>query len=335
MHYHRIVTSFLGTPWAILPSKFNEIAAVLSGRVAGIPADVAAIERAIEAQAQLRDRHTYTIGPSAINGQSGARGGAVAVIPVYGTIAQRMDLMSAMSGGASTESLKRQIREAVADPSVGSIVLDIDSPGGSVFGVQELSDVIFEARQHKRIVAVANSLAASAAYWIGSAADEFVVTPGGQVGSVGVIVAHQDYSAFVNATEAGMAALPAYTFIVAGQHKADGNFAEPLSDETRAFIQSTVDDYYRAFVDTVARNRGISSQQVVDGFGQGRTFGAQEAFARGMVDDVETFDDVIARLTARPAAAGGGRRPAGQRAEADIDRARVRGMKRLLDISSR
>ena len=80
-----------------------------------------------------------------------------------------------------------QIRAVAADPEVGTIVMDVDSPGGSVFGVQELADTLYDVREHsgKRLVAVANNMAASGGYWIASQAHELVVTPSGMGGSIG------------------------------------------------------------------------------------------------------------------------------------------------------
>ncbi len=81
------------------------------------------------------------------------------------------------------------------DFNIDTIVLDVDSPGGNYYGTPETSSKIRAARDSKPIIAVANSLAASAAYWIASAADEIVVTPSGDVGSIGVLAVHTDFSA--------------------------------------------------------------------------------------------------------------------------------------------
>ena len=88
-----------------------------------------------------------------------------------------------------TEAFGAAFDRAAADSSIGAIVLNIDSPGGSVYGVEELADKIYKARGTKPVYAVANSLAASAAYWIGSAASQLYVTPSGEVGSIGVLAA--------------------------------------------------------------------------------------------------------------------------------------------------
>jgi len=173
---------------------------------------------------------------------------------------------------------------------VGQILIDIDSPGGSVYGVAELADEIVSARAKKPVVAIANSLAASAAYWIGCSASEFYVTPGGEVGSIGVWQAHQDYSKAMD--EAGVKT----TLISAGKFKVEGNPYAPLDEEAQGFMQSRVDDYYAAFTKAVAKGRGVSIPQVRDGMGQGRVLGADAALASSMVDGIATFEDVVKKM---------------------------------------
>jgi signal peptide peptidase SppA len=283
--YGRIWQAVLESPWAILPGKLATILDVLTLHTQGTTFTAEEIEHAIGA---ARSQPTQA-----------SRSGAVAVIPIRGTIAQRMSLLDESSGGTSTESVARQFRAALADPQVGSILLDVDSPGGSVYGVPELAAEIYGARGDKRLVAVANSLAASAAYWIASAADELVVTPSGEVGSIGVLSAHQDRSAALDTL--GIKT----TLISAGKYKVEGNPFEPLSDDARAAIQSRVDEYYADFVGAVARQRGVSTKDVRGGFGEGRTVGAHEAVRLGMADRVATLDDTIARLTGTTSARTG------------------------------
>jgi len=171
---------------------------------------------------------------------------------------------------------------------VSQILLDIDSPGGSVYGVQELATEI--ARAKKPVIAIANSLAASAAYWIGSAASEFYATPGGEVGSIGVWTAHQDVSKAL--AEAGVN----ITLISAGEFKVEGNPYEPLGADAQKFMQSRIDDYYAAFTRGVAKGRKVSVDQVRSDMGKGRVFGADQAQSASMVDGIATFDEVIARM---------------------------------------
>ena len=193
----------------------------------------------------------------------------------------------------STQQFSAALRELVDDKTVSQILIDIDSPGGSVYGVAELAEEIMAARAQKPVVAIANSLAASAAYWIGCAASEFYVTPGGEVGSIGVWQAHQDFSRALD--EAGVTT----TLISAGKFKVEGNPYSPLDAEAQSFMQSRVDEYYDAFAKAVSRGRAVPVAHVRDGMGQGRVVGAQVALEQHMVDGVATLDDVLMRMQKR------------------------------------
>lgn len=265
----------LNTPWAILPEKLHAIMAVLLRHEAGIK--LSAEEIAAVAKPGR---------PSAISG-------GIQILPLFGTIVPRGNLLIETSGGTSAEAWGRAFRQAVADPNIGAIVIDTDSPGGAVQGIDELANDIFKARGTKPIVAVANHLAASAAYWIATAADEFVVAPSGEVGSIGVFAAHEDVSEAL--TKEGVK----INLISAGKYKTEGNPYEPLSEESRASIQKRVDEYYNMFTAAVARNRGVSVNEVRGGFGEGRVVGAKEAVSLGMADRIGTLDETIARLQKR------------------------------------
>ena len=205
---------------------------------------------------------------------------------------QRSSQINICDGGTSTQAISQALRQANADETVTSIILDIDSPGGSVYGVAELAAEIRGSA--KPVTAVANSLAASAAYWLGTAAAEFYVTPGGEVGSIGVWMAHEDWSKAL--ADAGVST----TLISAGKFKTEGNPYGPLDTDAQAFMQSRVDDYYGAFTRDVAKGRNVSVDQVRGGMGQGRVLGASQAKAEGMIDGVMTFDQVV-RHVARSA----------------------------------
>lgn len=278
LRYSRVIAAVRDTPWAILPEKLHDILAFLNIKAQGgsIDAEVLA-----ELRAAARERPKLRAN------------GDIAVLPLVGTISQRIDMMSEMSGGVTVEAFTKEFRALLNDPTVAAIVLDVDSPGGTVTGIEELSTEIFKARGIKPISAVANSLAASAAYWIASAADELAVSPSAIVGSIGVIAAHEDWSA------ADAMAGVKTTLITAGQYKAEGNPFEPLSDEARATIQKRVDEAYGMFTKAVARNRGVSVETVRTGFGEGRVVGAKEAVSLGMADRVATLDDVIATVGRR------------------------------------
>lgn len=277
MKYPRIVSYICDRPWAILESKLQ------------------AITEFVELYA-----NGFTLSPKEIEARTGGRrssgggrqAGAVAVVPIMGVISHRMNMFTEMSGGTSTEMLAEDIRQLARDDSIETIVLDIDSEGGNVEGVPELWQTIYQARQQKNIVAVANAMAASAAYHIGSAATEFVSTPSGSVGSIGVFHVHADESKLL---EDGGVKL---TITKAGKYKAEGNPFEPLDDDAKNFIQSRVDEAYSMFVKDVAKGRGVKVSDVRSGYGEGRLLGAKEAKELGMIDRIATLDETIGRLAA-------------------------------------
>jgi signal peptide peptidase SppA len=220
----------------------------------------------------------------------------IAVLPLFGFLAQRTNPLDFI-GDTSLERFGAIFGQVLADPSIESIVIEIDSPGGSVYGAEELAAAIFAARGKKRIVAIANSLAASAAYWIGSAAGELSCTPTGEVGSIGILAVHEDWSRAENTAGLNV------TLISAGKYKTEGNEHEPLGETARAALQDRVAKYYGMFVRAVAKHRGVGQADVYQGFGEGRVVNAADAFDLGMVDRIETMDELLTRLATSPARA--------------------------------
>jgi signal peptide peptidase SppA len=282
--YAHILQAVYSRPWAILPSTLELIVDIISFRASG------GVLSEDEIQARVAGAQN---GPRKGGGQSST----VAVIPVYGPISQRQNLMSASSGGTSVEGIAADFRAALADPAVDGIVFEFDSPGGTIDGIAELAAEIRDARGTKPIVAHANVLAASAAYWLASAADEIVATQTGVVGSIGVFTAHQDLSKA--AEEAGVKT----TLISYGKYKTEGNKWEPLSDDARQNLQDQVDQIGAMFEADLARNRSVPIDTIRKGYGQGRVLLAKPALAAGMVDRIDTLDNTIRRV-ARQAIAG-------------------------------
>lgn len=188
----------------------------------------------------------------------------------------------------STLRLSQIMGRLAADPTIETIFLDIDSPGGYVTGTQEAADAVYAARKKKRVVALVNPLAASAAYWIASQAETVIGVPSADVGSIGVFMCHYDCSKMLS--DAGIKP----TYIYAGEYKTEGNSSEPLGDEARAFYQSEVDGTYSDFVNAVARGRGVTAQVVMDKFGKGRCYGAKDAKKLGMIDEISTIQGALA-----------------------------------------
>ncbi|MBV2145539.1 MAG: S49 family peptidase, partial [Wolbachia endosymbiont of Pissodes strobi] len=120
----------------------------------------------------------------------------IAIIPIHGILTKKPGAFDDMLGMTSYEQIEEQIKQALANSSIETILLDIDSPGGEVNGLFDLSDFIYEARALKKIVAIANDDAYSAAYAIASSAEKVLVTRTSGVGSIGVIASHIDQSGF-------------------------------------------------------------------------------------------------------------------------------------------
>ena len=224
------------------------------------------------------------------NGQA-ERAGQIATVPLKGILMPNAGgLFALLFGGSGLGTFQSALADAAADPKVSAIVMDIDSPGGMVDQIPETAAQIRAARAVKPVVAVANGQADSAAYWLASQADEIVVTPSGEAGSVGVYQLHRDMS------EAHAMRGIAPTLVSAGKYKVEGNPYEPLGDEAQAAMQADVDDYYGMFTADVAKGRGVEQSAVQQGYGEGRALHARQAVAAGLADRVDTLPATLRRV---------------------------------------
>jgi len=264
-----------GQSWAIIPEKLDAIHQILWNHVQGTKIDLAALE----AQLGKRLENSYDVR---------IMDGGLAVIPVTGVLAKRMNMFMAISGGTSTELLARDFQLAVDDEDIRAIVLDIDSPGGTVDGTEAFADLIYSSRGIKPVVAFANGMAASAALWIASAADVIITEETGEVGSVGVVQAHYDYS------KADEKDGVKRSYIVSGKYKAMGNNAEPLSREAEDYMQEGVDYLATIFVNTLARNLGVSVDTLVENdVIDARMFIGRQALDAGLVHEMGNFETAM------------------------------------------
>lgn len=242
--------------------------------------------------------------------------GKIGVIPIFGPIEQRVSSPMMKLCGTSCEEVSIALDVLLNDPSVDSIVFHIDSPGGSSYGVEELSDKIHAARGKKKMYAFADSLMASAAYWIGTAAETVIVTPGGDVGSVGVYAVHVDESKML--ADEGIN----ITLIKSGKFKAELASHVPLTEEARDYLQEMVDLTAGKFHAALKRNRSVSADAVRKSFGEGRLVPADKALEAGMVDRIMPFDQFMGKLT--------GSTESGKKASAEVLRLAQEQRKRKL-----
>ena len=219
--------------------------------------------------------------------------GQVVVVPLYGFISHKPTVYSALGWETSSETFVGWLEELVSNSDVGAIVIDVDSPGGTVAGLSSASERIYNMRGTKPIVAVSSDLNASAAYFLSSSADEVVADPDSLTGSIGTIAIHASYEKLLEANGVDV------TIIKAGKYKDEGNPYQALTEEAKENYQSMVDGYYETFVAAVARNRNMTPAKVKSQFGQGRVLSALEAKNVGMVDRVATVRDVVAGVRRR------------------------------------
>ena len=279
------------TAWAVQPEYLHSMIASVELLMAGgavAEHTIAALKASSEITAARRKEI------------SASTGGSVVVLPLYGFISQRSDWTSFFFGGTTIEGFTAQFRQAMADPNVTAIVIDVDSPGGSVSGVDELAAEIYAARGKKTIVSISNTLNASAALYISSAASELAVMPSSLTGSIGVYNSFEDDSEYLAKLGSKI------TLVSAGKFKVENNQFEPHNEVGLAAAQALVDGYYDLFVKAIAKFRGVKVADVTGGFGEGRMLMAADAVASGMADRIGTLDTVLAKFgVKRPVETGG------------------------------
>lgn len=209
----------------------------------------------------------------------------VAVIPVTGPIFRHANLMTEISGATSTSSLATDIQEALDNPSVKALLLDVDSPGGEATGINELSEMIFQARSKKPVKAYVGGMGASAAYWIASAAEEVVIDDTAQLGSVGVVLNLRKRDDKTGEK----------TYEIVSSN-APNKRPDLETEQGRAQLQTRTDELANVFLDKVARNRGIPREQVNDRFRQGGIATGALAVEAGMADRLGSLEGLIAEL---------------------------------------
>jgi ClpP class serine protease len=205
-------------PWAILPPKLLDILSVLHSKEHGELLDDEKLEAKVEAVNNADKRYIVE--------------DEIAIVPIYGILSKRFNIISALSGGTSYELLEKDIRAALSDNDVKGLFLDVDSPGGAVDGMVDVTDVVYNARNgSKPIMAFCDGLCASAAYHIASASNYIIAANSTtQLGSIGVVTApHFDYSKKYVKDDIKV------TTFFAGRYKMTPNKYTPLSKDDKDY----------------------------------------------------------------------------------------------------
>ena len=304
--YPHLADRLFNTLLLLHPQKLDAIIAGLGQRLLGtegLQIDAAAISPRAALPAEM---FTTRKGERTERGYRVTEG--VAVISAMGGLVHRTRLEADSSLLIGYNDLAADMEDALAKSDVHAIALVMDSPGGEVSGAFELAERIYAARGSKPIVAVADGMAASAAYLAASAADEVVLSATSYVGSIGVVMRHVDFSRAL--ANEGISV----SHIFAGNHKVDGNPYQPLPDAVRANLQADIEGLYQMFIQAVAQHRGMTEQAVRDT--RASVYRGVAAVAARLADRIGTADAVIAELAVRrarsyPAGAGLSSQPQG------------------------
>ena len=266
--------------WAMERGVLDRFRGVLEAHLNGSKRDAADIQAIVE----KRDREVKI--------EDARVDGGVAIIPISGVIAPHAKMVNGASQpqGTSVAAIRKQMRNALGDPSVHTVLFNVESPGGSVQGIDDLAEEIRAARDSKRIVAHTDSLMASAAYWLSSQAHEVYATRSADVGSIGVYAVVDDVSKHYEAQ--GIK-----THVVSsGGQKGAGIQGTEITDEQLDGFQSSVNAINDVFVGAVATGRGQEAKAVRGAWNNGKTWMGAEAASMGLIDSVATFEGLLSRL---------------------------------------
>ena len=256
----------INAPRAIQPDNLLEIRSIYDRHLAGEKIDIEAVESRLGRPLQ--------------NTRAVTMRGATAIIPVTGPVFRYANLFTEISGATSLAVLATDFAAADNNPAVGQIVMVFDTPGGQANGIAEMAQMIRAAT--KPVIAYIDNVAASAGYWLASAASQIVMAKTAVVGSIGAVISIDTRKA------------DGQVEIVSSQ--SPNKRADVTTDSGRAQIQALIDGLAQVFVEDVAAYRGVSADTVLTDFGGGGMVLAAEAVARGMADKIGTLETLLAEL---------------------------------------
>lgn len=198
----------------------------------------------------------------------------IAIIPINGMIINKnMGFLD----GTMSETVLTMLNDAQNDETIQAIILQIDSPGGTVLDSEKIAKKITEVKEHKKVYALLESLAASGGYYIASQTDKIFAYKETLTGSIGVIMEIPNASKLMDTIGVDMIS------IHAGKNKTMGSPFSELSDESRGIFQSLVDESYEGFVKRVAEGRNIDISEVRK-IADGRIYSGSQALKLGLLD---------------------------------------------------
>lgn len=268
MKYAHIISKLTSTPWLATPEVMESITRLLNSRVSGEPMEAHA------ASDKPADRGLYEVKDG------------TAVIQVSGVIGKRLSMMETACGGVDVDAIRYAFDSAMADAGVSSVLLHIDSPGGSSIGTPELAAHIASTKS-KPVVAYTDTQACSGGYYLAASADAIYSSETAQIGSIGAISRVVDQSGAME-----RAGLKVHTF-KSGEFKDLGSSLRPMSDSEKALFQSSIDTLGARFRADVKANRPLIPASAMEA----QVFDGTEAFANKLTDGIyNTVNEVLALM---------------------------------------
>lgn len=277
MKFLNVLQSLYCEPWLITPEMHRNLCRIVEAHMTG-------------------DAH----GPDGIiarfqNGSSGkptkdrrATVGRMGIVSVNGVIGKRMSDMAKSSGAVDLDDVREDMDACMRDDSIDGVLMDINSAGGTTTGVPEFAEYVREASKRKPVVAYADKLMASAAYWIASPANAIYAARSATVGSIGI------YSAWMDESRAMENAGIKMELIKTGKYKGMGMPGTALTQDQRALIQRDVDKVFSWFKGDVLMNRGAVPSEAFEG----QTMHAEDAKAMNLIDGVGDEQAALNELAA-------------------------------------
>ncbi|EDO5624126.1 TPA: S49 family peptidase [Salmonella enterica subsp. enterica serovar Grumpensis] len=214
----------------------------------------------------------------------------IAVLPVSGTLVHKLGGMRPFSGMTGYDGITARLQQAISDPEVKGILLDIDSPGGQAAGAFDCADMIYRLGQQKPVWALANDMACSGAILLASACSRRLVTQTARIGSIGVVMAHTSYAGQLEQEGVEI------TLLYSGKHKTDLNPYQALPDDVRADYQQKMDDTRQMFADRVAQYTGLSVDAVMAT--EAAIYDGQAGIDIGLADEMVNAADAVTVMAA-------------------------------------
>ena len=290
-----LVAFLCGQPWALHAPTLAAAERILSRHLEGVRLESEELGEIVRGRDARQARRRADWGDySGVSEADQERGyfysGNVAVVPVSGLLSKYSDMINGLSqpSGMTSQQVADTIRRAGDDRRASAgVLLDVDSPGGTVAGTSDMAQAVQDVKAGgRRVVAFAHDLAASAAYWLASQADEVFLTPTAEVGSIGVYAVLEDASKYYESRGVKR------VLVASGPHKGGGADGTTLTPDHVASVAESVHAHAAVFKAAVAQGRGLSAEEI-DRVATGRTFVGSEAVAAGLADGVANYEELV------------------------------------------